>query len=73
MTTPKFKVGQLVRCVNPTHRGINPFVIDDIVPIPPVLYYGASIPDDREHDSGWVGCRESELELVKEAADGEAY
>lgn len=67
--TPKFKVGDLVRCLNPSHPGKNPFVLDRIVA---GLYYDAdrpTIPIQIHCQSGnWnVGCRECDLELVKEA------
>ena len=62
----KFKVGDTVRCTNPTHPGENPFVVryifDNFQPKP--NYYGNGSLEN--HDFGWIGCRESELELVKE-------
>ena len=68
---PKFQIGDTVQCLNPTHPGENPFVVDWICLAEPITYY----PDDDrfpqpEHiDSGLIGCRESELELVKKGGE----
>lgn len=68
MSEPKFKVGQTVRCINPTHPGENPFVVLDVWGGEENLYYPHSKSmwvEKDPHDKGFTGCRESELELVE--------
>lgn len=72
MTQPRFKVGDRVRCLNKSHPGLCIFEISafyDMGGFDGLLYYpiGKNAASTREetHDHGYLGCRESDLELVK--------
>ena len=65
----KFKVGDLVRCTNPSHprKRKNPFVIGAInSSIKDGIVYPGEIVVGFHRNNGLVGCKSSELELVKE-------
>lgn len=76
---PKFKIGDLVRCLNPTHPGENPFVVKTRkvwIDGKECVYYPVDIGEEHHlnhHASGAYGCLESEIELVKERGDGEEH
>jgi hypothetical protein len=76
MSEPKFRVGDLVKCKDPSHPGENPFVIGRVHPEFPIYYRDdgtiEAAVDFSLHENCIHGCIESELELVPSTKEGKA-
>ena len=64
--TPKFKVGDLVRCTNPSHPGPRIFNVKVVNITSAGTRYLPKVVMNGKHSHGSTGCRETELELVNE-------